>query len=116
MGVMDEVSSRAAAPLAAAPASAEAGAPRRRGRPSLMTQLALLERIQQLAARAEGLFRIHRTHSGLYARARRQFGSWSAAVRAAGVDYQDAIARARARSLRSRRPRGRRRPGGVIPE
>lgn len=111
MGVLDEVS-----PRAATPASPEPGAPRRRGRPSLMSPLALLERIRQLATRTEGLFRIHRTHSGLYARARRQFGSWSAAVRAAGVDYQDTISRARARSLRSRRQRGRRRPGGVIPE
>jgi hypothetical protein len=35
----------------------------------------VLEKIQRLAARQEGLFRIHRTHDGLYARARRLVGS-----------------------------------------
>src|SRR5262245_9506314 len=58
---------------------------RKRGRPLEMTQSEVLARIRQLAATANGLFRIHHTHSDLYARARRQFGSWAAAVAAAGV-------------------------------
>jgi hypothetical protein len=76
---------------------------RRRGRPVEMPPATLLERIQKLAARREGLFRIHRTHRDLYSRARRQFGSWAAAVRAAGVDYEFMMRRARARSLEKRR-------------
>jgi hypothetical protein len=68
-----------------------------------MPPAALLERILKLSRRREGLFRIHRTHRDLYARARRQFGSWAAAVRAAGLDYEGAMRRARARSIESRR-------------
>lgn len=74
----------------------------RRGRPSLMSPSALLERIRQLAG-DEGLYRIHRRHGSLYARARRQFGSWSSAVQAAGVDYAQAVERARRRSIETRR-------------
>jgi hypothetical protein len=44
----------------------------RRGRPIEMAPPRVLERIRQLASRADGLFRIHRTHSALYARARQQ--------------------------------------------
>jgi hypothetical protein len=79
----------------------------RRGRPVEMTPLRVLERIRQLASRADGLFRIHRTHSALYARARRQFGSWADAVAAAGVDYSNALDRARQRSIATRRRRRR---------
>jgi hypothetical protein len=79
------------------------GTARRRGRPAEMTPSALLERIQRLALRREGLFRVHRTHGALYSRARRQFGSWAEAVRAAGVDYDRAVTQARSRSLGSRR-------------
>ncbi len=87
--------------------------PRRRGRPSLMPPVVVLERIRRLAARSEGLFRVHRTHGDLYARARRQFGSWAAAVVAAGCDYQLAVDRARQRALENRRRRAtRERPGG----
>lgn len=68
-----------------------------------MPPAALLERILKLSRRREGLFRIHHTHRDLYARARRQFGSWAAAVRAAGLDYESAMRRARARSIESRR-------------
>jgi hypothetical protein len=81
----------------------ETETPRRRGRPSLMPPLAVLERIRRLSARRQGLFRVHHTHGDLYARARRQFGSWQAAVRAAGCDYASAIDRARRRSLEKRR-------------
>jgi len=84
--------------------------PRRRGRPSLMPPFVLLERIRRLSERRQGLFRVHRTHGDLYARARRQFGSWQAAVRAAGCDYTTAIERARRRSLEKRRAIRRRDP------
>ena len=62
----------------------------------------VLEHVRRLADRGDGLFRVHRTHSGLYARARRLFGSWSAAVLAAGLDYGTAIIRARTRALATR--------------
>lgn len=75
---------------------------RKRGRPLEMTHDELLTAIRRLASRREGLFRIHHTHSGLYARARRLHGSWSAAVRAAGLDYESNLRRARQQS-RSRR-------------
>jgi hypothetical protein len=81
---------------------------RRRGRPSLMTRQQLLETIRGVSGRPDGLFRVHRTDSDLYARARRMFGSWAAAVAAAGVDYQNAIAAARRRSLETRRRRAQR--------
>ncbi len=87
------------------PAGAPAAERRRRGRPLEMSQDELVARIQRLSKRKEGLFRVHRTHSGLYARARRQFGSWSAAVRAAGLDYDQAVQQARGRSLKTRRVR-----------
>jgi len=82
---------------------------RGRGRPLLMTREAVLEKIRQLAAREEGIFRVHLTHSGLYARARRMFGSWAAALEAAGVNYGQTVAHARGRALRSRRNRAARR-------
>lgn len=88
------------------------GAHSGRGRPSLMSSAAVLEKIGQLAGRREGLFRVHHTHPGLYARARRQFGSWAAAVRAAGVDYDHALNTARRRSIQARR---RRRPVEGVP-
>jgi hypothetical protein len=82
----------------------------RRGRPLEMAPEIVLERIRNLAQREEGLFRVHRTHGALYARARRQFGAWSRAVELAGIDYVATIDRARQRSLRGRRLRSRRRP------
>jgi hypothetical protein len=85
---------------------------RRRGRPIEMPPETVLERIQQLAAREEGLFRIHLSHGALYSRARRLFGSWQGAVHAAGLDYRDAVGRARERAARARRRTPlRRRPG-----
>src|SRR5215472_16212721 len=79
---------------------------RKRGRPALMTREQLLDTIRGFSGRPDGLFRVHRTDSDLYARARRMFGSWAAAVAAAGVDYQNAMASARRRSLETRRRRG----------
>lgn len=80
---------------------------RNRGRPLLMSPAQLLDRIRDLAQQPDGLFRVHHLDTGLYARARRQFGSWKAAVRAAGVDYGTAVEAARRRSLETRRTRRR---------
>ena len=77
---------------------------RPRGRPTLMSATAVIDRIRELAARG-GLFRVHLTHARLYARARRQFGSWAGALRAAGIDYRQTVAIARSRSLEGRRRR-----------
>jgi len=57
--------------LQAAPSAPELVAPRRRGRPVEMAPETVLERIRGLSERREGLFRVHRTHPALYARARR---------------------------------------------
>jgi hypothetical protein len=80
---------------------------RNRGRPLLMSRTQLLERIRDLSQQPDGLFRVHHQDTGLYARARRQFGSWEAAVRAAGLDYGTAVEAARRRSLETRRTRRR---------
>ena len=80
---------------------------RRRGRPPEVPPLVVLEHIRKLSNRREGLFRIHLTHGDLYARARRQFGSWEAAVRAAGCNSARAIGRARDRARERRRNRRR---------
>jgi hypothetical protein len=86
------------------PGRSGTGAARRpRGRPSAMSPETILEEIRRLAQDPLGIFRVHRTHSALYGRARRRFGSWSAAVSAAGLDYGAAMERARERSLQSRR-------------
>jgi hypothetical protein len=83
----------------------------RRGRPLEVPEPVVLEQIQRLAAREEGLFRVHHTHSALYARARRMFGTWARAVEAAGLRYADALSEARRRSFGRRRGQ-RRRPAG----
>ena len=75
----------------------------RRGRPREMTDQKLLERIRGLAESRDGLFRVHDRNLSLYSRARRSFGSWSAAVQAAGLDYLEAVSGARLRSLKTRR-------------
>jgi hypothetical protein len=80
----------------------------RRGRPLLISREQVLEQIRQLAGRSDGLFRVHRQHPDLYARARRLFGAWSRAVALAGLDYRVAIEAARQRSLRNRRTRAKR--------
>jgi len=68
-----------------------------------MTRDALVRRIQELALRRGGLLRVHLTHPHIYARARRQFGSWAAAIEAAGLSYAETVTRARERSLETRR-------------
>jgi hypothetical protein len=88
--------------LAASVGSGRA-ASRRPGRPIEMGPNAVLRAIARLARRREGLYRVHRTHAALYSRARRQFGSWSQAVRAAGLDYEGAVTAARSRSIETRR-------------
>lgn len=74
-----------------------------------MPEAQLLEAILHLASSKGGLFQVHRRHGSLYARARRRFGSWEAALGAAGVDYTRVVQSARQRSLESRRARGSRR-------
>ncbi len=76
-----------------------------------MSRDALLDRVREVARTADGLFRVHRQHPDLYGRARRMFGSWSEAVRMAGVDYDDAIADARRRSRLTLRERAQARRG-----
>ena len=70
-----------------------------------MNRAQLLDRIREIARQPDGLFRVHHLDTGLYARARRQFGSWAEAVQAAGVDYESAVEVARRRSLETRRTR-----------
>lgn len=97
------------APPAEGNAPVTPGSRRRPGRPLEMSPEELLQTVRQLSASKDGLFRVHVSAPGLYARARRLFGSWSAAVRLAGVDYELYQGMARARSLQTRR-RNRRRP------
>jgi hypothetical protein len=98
-----------------APARAHTGAatvpdrdhPRRkRGRPLEMTPQEVLKRIRDLAERGQ-LFRVHLDTPALYARARRLYGSWAAALAAAGLNHGAAVAAARQRSLETRRRRRR---------
>ncbi len=79
-------------------------APRRRGRPLEMSPDEVLFNIRHLAARGE-MFRVHIGHPALYARARRLFGSWSAAVQRAGADYAGAVESARRQAVATRRAR-----------
>ena len=84
-------------------------AARRRGRPLEMSPEDVLAHIRRLSA-GDGLFRVHLGHPALYARARRQFGSWAEAVARSGADYAGAVEAARRRSIATRRSRrGRRR-------
>jgi len=85
------------------PARGDGVRPRRRGRPFAMAPEDVLARIRALAVRNGGLFRAHLIEPALYARARRLFGSWEGAVRAAGLDYAEAIHLARQRAGQSRR-------------
>ena len=102
--VVDQLSQRIAEGVVTQPLDSQI-ASRKRGRPLEMSQSEVLARIRHLAATESGLFRIHHTHSDLYARARRQFGSWAAAVSAAGVDYTTAVNAARQRATETRRLR-----------
>ena len=79
-----------------------------------MSRDALLERVRQVAQTPDGIFRVHRRHPDLYARARRMFGSWGEAVRLAGVDYEWAIDLARRRSRVTLRERAQARSGSVM--
>ena len=63
---------------------------------------AVLDGIRALHGENDGLSRVHRTHSALYAQARRAFGSWRAAVAAAGLDYASEIDRSLRRGLAMR--------------
>ncbi len=101
----EEIEKSAARGTPASCAGHETREKRRRGRPLLMPKAVVLEEIRQLARREEGIFRAHLTHGRLYARARRMFGSWAAALETAGVDYAHTLERARRRGLRSRRNR-----------
>jgi len=95
--------------MAGRTSNGSANAPtRRRGRPVEMAPEIVLERIRSLALRREGLFRVHRSHPSLYARARRLFGSWEGAVRASGFDYREVVRRAFARAAQARRKSRRR--------
>jgi hypothetical protein len=67
-----------------------------------MTADEVLGRIRGLAEE-RGLFRIHHDHAALYARARRLFGSWAGALRAAGMDPEATLREARRRSFEARR-------------
>ena len=113
MNAAPETQSEAASELLlASPTFAEANAAgpsrlSRGGRPLLESPARVLERIADLARRGEGLFKVHRTHAALYARARRLFGTWAAAVAAAGVDYRATLESARKRSAENRRRRSR---------
>jgi len=61
----------------------------------------VLAAIRRLAAEDQ-LFRVHREDPALYARARRDHGSWAAALTAAGLDPREAVARARRRAREGR--------------
>ena len=91
----------------ASPAAPPGAGARRRGRPMEMAPEEVLERIRAVARRRPGLFRVHRERAALYARARRLFGSWEGAVRAAGLDYASAVTEARPRALEARRRKAR---------
>lgn len=82
-------------------AAASAG-PRKRGRPLLMSREQVMARVRETAAKG-GLFRVHRDQPALYARARRLWGTWAAAVAASGLDYDETVDAARRRSVESRR-------------
>lgn len=77
-------------------------AARKRGRPLEEQPEQVLDRIRDLSRRG-ALFRVHRENPSLYARARRLFGSWSAAVQRAGASYEDTMEQARRRSIETRR-------------
>ncbi len=83
---------------------------RKRGRPLEMSADEVLRLIRDKQA-AGTLFRVHREQPGLYARARRLFGSWARALETAGLDHSQAMADARRRSLETRR-RARTQPHG----
>jgi hypothetical protein len=66
----------------------------------------VMARIRDLAGR-DRLYRVHLDVPALYARARRLFGSWAAALAAAGLDHRAATDAARRRAIETRRRRAR---------
>jgi hypothetical protein len=88
------------------PAAPARASRRRKGRPLEMARDEVLRRIRRLGEQGE-LFRVHLDHPALYARARRQFGSWAGALAQAGLDHAGALAEARRRSVAARRVRDR---------
>jgi hypothetical protein len=66
----------------------------------------VMSHIRELARR-DRLFRVHLDVPALYARARRLFGSWAAALEAAGLDHGATTAAARRRAIETRRRRAR---------
>lgn len=90
---------------AAGSATSEHDGPRRRrGRPLEVLPQEVLRQIRDLEDRGQ-LFRVHLDTPALYARARRLFGTWAAALGAAGVNHGETVAAARQRSLETRRRR-----------
>jgi hypothetical protein len=82
------------------------GTPRKRGRPLEMAPQEVLRWIRDLAERGQ-LFRVHHDAPALYARARRLYGTWAAALGAAGVNHGATVAAARQRALETRQQRRR---------
>ncbi len=66
-----------------------------------MTRTDVLTLIRNTARRPPGLLRVHHTRPDLYARARRMFGSWAAAVGAAGLPYEVILRNAQRHPARS---------------
>jgi hypothetical protein len=89
-------------PLPAARAVKSPPTPRRRGRPPLCAPEQVIDEIRSEAA-AGRLFRVHLDRPALYARARRLWGSWAGALRAAGLDPRSILDASRARAIETRR-------------
>ena len=83
---------------------------RRRGRPPLLSPEQVLSEIRA-ESNAGRLFRVHLEKPALYARARRLWGNWAAALRAAGLDPRQVLETARQRALETRR---RKRGNGLL--
>ena len=77
-------------------------APRRRGRPPLLAPEQVLHEIRTEFGEGR-LFRVHIEKPALYARARRLWGNWAAALGAAGLDPARVMEAARQRALETRR-------------
>jgi hypothetical protein len=90
--------------LHVAPRPTASAASRRRGRPPLCTPESVLDEIRAEAALGQ-LFRVHIYKPALYARARRLWGTWGEAMRAAGLDPKVILEAARQRAVETRRRR-----------
>lgn len=89
-------------PSPPARAGAVPATPRRRGRPPLCAPEQVLDDIRA-AAKAGRLFRVHLDRPAFYARARRLWGSWAGALRAAGLDPRSVLEASRLRAIETRR-------------